>query len=448
MSLVRNRFIGIKARALLIAISVAMLTLFCLADSQSNYGQTPLPIKERIERDAKQGSKSAVTIPPGVALDDGLSEDEAVSIALWNNPVFNSDLAALGFARADLREAGLLRNPVMSLLFPLGPKQFEATINFPLELIWQRPRRVAAAKANLQRVGKSLEQNALNLVRDVRLAYADVQVAQKRHQLALDALTRRRQIPVIMEARFRVGDISEQEAIAARAEANIAEQEAVRLGNEINIVKERLRFLLGLSGESTPIEITTATIEPTAPQNTDALLRLAFASRPDLRAAELAIDAAAQKAKWERSRIFTLMATLDMNGRGTRGFEAGPGFVTEPPIFNRNQGGISRAEAEVEAASRGYALVRQRIISEVVEAQQQLMQARESLADWRARVLPALERDVSIQNAAYRGGEISYLLVLLNQQRLDAAHVREFEFADQAHRARVQLDRAIGRSSY
>ena len=435
-------------RSLVVAISIGILTLGCLSDASQAHAQSPLPIKERIERDAKRGSKAKVAIPPDVALADGLSEDEAISIALWSNPVFNSDLAALGFARADLREAGLLRNPIMSVLFPLGPKQFEATINFPLDVFWQRPRRVAAAKANLQRVAKSLEQNALNLVRDVRLAYADVQLAQKRHQLALAALTRQRQIPLIMEARFRVGDISEQEVVAARAEANTAEVEATRFGNEITIAKERLRFLLGLSEESRPLEIATGEPEPSSPANIDELLRLAFASRPDLRAAELAIDAAAKKAKWERSRIFTLMATLDMNGRGTRGFEAGPGLVTEPPIFNRNQGGISRAEAEVEATSRGYVLVRQRITSEVTEARQQLLQARESLADWRARVLPALERDVSIQNAAYRDGEISYLLVLLNQQRLDTARVRESEFADQSYRARVQLDRAIGRSSY
>lgn len=435
-------------RSMLVAISIGILSLGCFSDSSRVHAQTPLPIKERIERDAKRGSSAPVSIPPDVALADGLSEDEAISIALWNNPVFNSDLAVLGFARADLREAGLLRNPIMSVLFPLGPKQFEATINFPLEVFWQRPRRVAAAKANLQRVARSLEQNALNLVRDVRLAYADVQIAQKRHQLALAALTRRRQIPVIMEARFRAGDISAQEVIAASVDANTAEVEATRLNDDINIAKERLRFLLGMSEESRPLEIATVEPEPPTPEDTDELLRLAFASRPDLRAAELAIDAAAKKAKWERSRIFTLMATLDMNGRGTRGFEAGPGIVTEPPIFNRNQGGISRAEAEVEATSRGYVLVRQRITSEVTEARQQLLQARESLADWRARVLPALERDASIQNAAYHDGEISYLLVLLNQQRLDTARVREFEFADQSYRARVQLDRAIGRRSY
>jgi outer membrane protein TolC len=100
----------------------------------------------------------------------------------------------------------------------------------------------------------------------------------------------------------------------------------------------------------------------------------------------------------------------------------------------------------VVAASRAYALTRQRIISEVLEAQQQLVQAHDALADWRTRVLPALERDVSIRNAAYRLGDISFLLVLLNHQQLDMARLRESEFADQAQRARVQLDRAIGRS--
>ena len=81
-------------------------------------------------------------LPEGIALDDGLTEDEAVTIALWNNAQFQADLVQLGFARADLIEAGLLRNPVLSLLFPLGPKQLEATLNLPFEFLWQRPKRV------------------------------------------------------------------------------------------------------------------------------------------------------------------------------------------------------------------------------------------------------------------------------------------------------------------
>ena len=72
-------------------------------------------------------------LPPNVNIADGLTQDEAVAIALWNNPDFQVQLANLGFARADLVEAGLLQNPVLSLLFPLGPKQLEATLRWPIE---------------------------------------------------------------------------------------------------------------------------------------------------------------------------------------------------------------------------------------------------------------------------------------------------------------------------
>ncbi len=87
-------------------------------------------------------------MPPEARIEDGLTSQEAVAIALWNSPSFLATLADLGIARADLVEAGLLRNPVFSLLFPWGPKQLESTLQFPFDALWQRPRRVAAARLN------------------------------------------------------------------------------------------------------------------------------------------------------------------------------------------------------------------------------------------------------------------------------------------------------------
>src|SRR5688572_24510516 len=91
-------------------------------------------------------------LPPDTSIDDGLTSQEAVAIALWNSPSFQATLADLGIARADLVKAGLLRNPVFSLLFPWGPKQLEWTLQFPFDALWQRPRRVAAAQLNAQAV--------------------------------------------------------------------------------------------------------------------------------------------------------------------------------------------------------------------------------------------------------------------------------------------------------
>src|SRR5262245_29459776 len=80
-------------------------------------------------------------LPEGVSLDDGLTEDEAVAIALWNNPDLQSEMSALGLARADLIEAGQLRNPSLTMIFPFSSRILESVANWPFEALWQRDRK-------------------------------------------------------------------------------------------------------------------------------------------------------------------------------------------------------------------------------------------------------------------------------------------------------------------
>ena len=100
-------------------------------------------------------------------------------MVIWNNAQFQADLAAIGFARADLVEAGLIRNPVLSLLFTLGPKQLEATLNLPIDFLLQRPKRISAAKLDAEIVADNLIQHGLNLTRDVLLAYTDLVLSRQ-----------------------------------------------------------------------------------------------------------------------------------------------------------------------------------------------------------------------------------------------------------------------------
>src|SRR5690349_12626715 len=82
------------------------------------------------------------SLPPSVAVADGLTADEAVSIALWNSPAFQADLAQLSLARADLADAGALPNPMLTLLSPLGPHQASGYLLLPLAALAHRPFRV------------------------------------------------------------------------------------------------------------------------------------------------------------------------------------------------------------------------------------------------------------------------------------------------------------------
>lgn len=84
-------------------------------------------------------SQESPALPPGISLDRPLTADDAAAIALWRNPQLHVDLAALGLARADVIDAGLLRNPRLDMLFPVGLKPFELLFNFPADAIWARP---------------------------------------------------------------------------------------------------------------------------------------------------------------------------------------------------------------------------------------------------------------------------------------------------------------------
>jgi outer membrane protein, heavy metal efflux system len=389
----------------------------------------------------------APLLPVGVLLDDGISETDAVATALWNSPTFRLALADLGIARADVVEAGLLRNPIFSLLFPWGPKQLEWTIQFPLELLWQRPRRVAAAELNAQAVGQRLIYDGVVFVGDVRRAYAETVATAQRADLAADNAMVVERLRQITDARLRAGDISELESRAARNDAAQAAALVQTLAHDRDASRIALFALMGIDIPPAAAPIlhpAGGTITPCATEPAG-LLETALASRPDVRAAEIAIEAAGQRAKWERTRVVTLIAVLDANGQGRDGYELGPGIGAEMPIFSRNQGAIGRAEVEIERAGYAYAAVRLRVSTEVRTALVRFTQAQRANDVWTRDIVPSLEMEQQQAEGAYRAGELALISLLDVNRRLGEARLRAVDASASLMRAAIALDQSVGR---
>lgn len=429
---------------------LCFLSLFSLQGCAGRITKDRAQISRALEQTTGQGigpvaKPGEVRIPAGVQLADGLSPDEAVALALWNYPPFQEDLASLGFAEADLIEAGLLTNPILSLLFPLGPKQLELTVTTPIEALWQRPRRLAAARLGAERLAEQLVQHGLDLAGEVKSAHVEVALAKERARLARERASIHSAIAEISNARLRAGDISELEMDAARAQALKAEEEVTRLMRDVEVATHRLRALLGMASSDIEFEIVATRFEAKTPGDVGELLSGAFAARPDLRAAELALEEAGKRLGWERSKVYALSVMLDANSQGREGFEAGPGLAAVLPLFNTNQGGVKRAETGMEVAARRYVTVQQRIVLEVREARTRLEQSTEALEKWRRGVVPLAENIQTGARKAYESGEASYLLVLETTRELFDARLREAELAADARRALVQLERATGK---
>ena len=393
---------------------------------------------------------AAPSVPPGVANLGAVTADDAVATALWNSARFQVELTRLGFSRADLAEAGALPNPTLSFLLPIGPRQAELTATYPIAALIQRPYRVAAAKADVERTARSLVEVALDLVRDVRLAHAESMVAARRFVLRGEVEQTWAAVAKLTEARQRAGDASELEARAARADALTALDATTRASADDRLARQRLRRLVGLAQSPLGEQLATAQapVEPEGTSSTDTLVKDAFAARPDVRGAEMAIEAAGSRLGWERSKILQVFARLDVKPLGTRGGAPSvvlPGAMVDIPIFNWNPGGRGRAEAEMTQAAFRYVAVRDDVATEVRLAHEQLQQATSSLVPWRQSVLPLLDANVTSAMKAFQSGNETYLLVLDSTRRSQDAKLRALDLEFDVLRARAALARAVGR---
>ena len=467
----------VGARAFIFIIISFVVPGAAITSGWAQTGTHQADVSQEVERrtgySLYQGEQStALTLPEGVSLEDGVTEDEAIAIALWNNPSFQAELAAQGLAGADVIQAGLIANPQLTMIFPFSYRILDAVVNWPIEAIWQRPRRVAAARLEQARVDETIVAFALDLVLDVRLAYAEYSAAAARADIAADIARERMEIADIVNARLRAGDVGELETNAAVSDAQAAEEQGARFAREAALAGERLRGLLGFGKEDVMLNFIAASnqfapaagriigasemipsiaesnISPNSAEESeslDELIKHALEAAPEIKAAELAIEAAGARAKWEHSRIMNVTAVAKEYGRGSDGFEQGPGVMIELPIFNRNQGNISRAEAEIESAVRQLISTQQRVVSSVREAFLQLTQARDAHRLWRTQVLPTLSRDIRLAETAYRTGDVSYLFVLENARRYSDERLREADYQVAAARAFAQLERSVGR---
>lgn len=383
-------------------------------------------------------------LPPSVNLEDGISEKEAISTALWNNLQFQSDLLAIGFARADVVEAGLLRNPIFSLLFPVGPKQLEYTLSLPIEFLWQRPYRISAARRNAERTAQNLVENGLGLVRDVRIAFADLDLAVKISRIAEEEANVTGEIAKLASARTQAGEISGLEESAFQLTAAQSRERAIRYSHAAKGETISFQKLLGIDSDTPIPDLVPNGLPATRNLEFPRLFQKALAARPDLRAAEIAIEAAGKKLGWEKAKIFNLTAVLDANGEGKEGFEMGPGGQIEIPFFNWNQAGRLRAKMEMKLAARKYFIVRQNIAAELMHSLNDYEAAIRRLAVLKEETLESAKKAADRAYKSYEAGETSYWEYLEFRRFYLDARLLEAEAEAELRRSIARIHFAAG----
>ncbi|QJW97592.1 TolC family protein [Frigoriglobus tundricola] len=393
--------------------------------------------------------RDRVIVPEALERGEPLAEDQAVLLALWNNALFHEQLVELDLTKADLIQAGLLPNPEFVYYWPMFDKQFKYLFDFPLESLYLRPVRLKAAAAENQRAAARVTQLALDLIRDTRQAYADLQLAQDRVGVAERAVQVREKILAIAESRLRAGDASELDVSTARIDVLIARQDLIRIGYEVPVAGERLRNLIGLSGSPVELRSDGAGFDPRTPRTVDELVADATATRPDAVAAEFATRAAAVRVRFARLGWVRFLgigdATSGLSGYHGNDHEFGPGLRFTVPIFNQGQGTISRAKAELDQLERRQLTVNNQIVQDVRTAYARFQQARAELDALKTKTRPEVEASIKRAEAAFEKGGVTYVIVLETNRQLIDTYAREAALYADLRRAWAELERSVGK---
>ena len=434
-----------RAAACLIAGILGTL-VGCATPPAADRGSVSHSVEERFGQSVGSAPKAGGPVmPEALAQGAPLAEDQAVVVALWNNALFHEQLVELDLTKADLIQAGLLPNPEFVYYWPAENKPFKYLFDFPIESIYLRPIRLKVAAAENDRAAARVTQLALDLIRDTRQAYADLQLAHDRVKVAERAVALRERILELAETRLKAGDASALEVSTARIDALQSRQDLARIGYDIPVADERLRNLTGLSDSAVPLVPENTAFDPRTASAVEDLVAEAVRSRPDAVAASHAARASAERLRVARLAWVRFLGLLDATSGRATGHEVSGALRMTIPIFNRNQGGIARAQAELDQLTRREQTVHNQVVFDVRTAFARFAQARAELDLLRTKTRPEVERVIQRTEAAFAKGGVTYLLVLETNRQLIDTYVREAQLSADLRRAWAELERSVGR---
>jgi cobalt-zinc-cadmium efflux system outer membrane protein len=138
-------------------------------------------------------------------------------------------------------------------------------------------------------------------------------------------------------------------------------------------------------------------------------------------------------------------------GGGVRRFEETDdsafvmGLGVPIPLFDRNQGGIQEAVAELGKSRRQYEAAQVRILAALSEASNALAAAYDEVTILRNDVLPKAEQAFAAARQGYEQGKFDYLYVLDAQRTLFGTQAQYIDSVEAYHKARADVRRLTAR---
>jgi cobalt-zinc-cadmium efflux system outer membrane protein len=389
------------------------------------------------QRDSQQPPPPAAQ--PATAPAPALRLEDLEQMALKNNPTLAQARAAVRAAEGRRRQAGLWPNPIVGydgegLAFNPDVRAnrighyvfFEQNILLGGKL--SKSKNVAAQeKAEAE---AEAEAQRLRVVNAVRLLYYEALGAQQMVDLRRQLADLTREAAGISGQLFNVGQSDQPDVLAAEVEQQRAEIDLARAQNDFNRVWQLLASVAGdpqlaMMPKATRLE---GNLEAEAPKLAqEELLATLLRDSPEVKRALAGVErakASISRAKAEPRPDLFLRGQVGNNNEFEEfsGFRVGWETRVEAgvriPLFNRNQGSVAAAKAELTSAEAEVQRVDLALRARLAESFSRYLTSLGTTSRYQREVLPRAQRSYELYLAKFRQMGAAYPQVLLAQRTL------------------------------
>ena len=301
-------------------------------------------------------------------------------------------------------------------------------LDWDLDLFGRNRANLAAATSEAEAAQMDAAEARLMLTTSLAAAYADFARLFSEREAAEQDLANRQATAKLVAQRVEAGSANEGEARQAEAIAAAAAQELAALDEQIGLTRNRLAALAG-QGPDRGLALHRPSAGIAAGFALPANLAVELVGRrPDVQAARLRAEAAAQRIKAAKAGFYPNINLAAFIGREALGLDllrdpasqvGQVGLALNLPIFSggRLEGAYRGARADYDAAIAAYDETLVQALHEVADAAVSARQLQTRLAESQ-RALAAAEDAYRIAKLRYDGGLTNYIVVLSAENTL------------------------------
>tara|TARA_R110002124_G_scaffold149220_1_gene314928 strand:+ start:65101 stop:66384 length:1284 start_codon:yes stop_codon:yes gene_type:complete len=394
---------------------------------------------------------------PILAHAEALDKQTALHMALQNNPTYMAARAAINAADGARLQASLLPNPegffdVENFAGDKNQQGFDGSeitlgIAQKIEMGGKRASRTDVADFDYKITQQSAKTQGLSLLAQTDYAFIRLVVAQERLALANKRLALADKTHRIVKKRIGAAKAADIQHSKADIEQAAAEVEKRKSQKELVTAKNDLARLLGvMDASSFDVQADLSALPDLIAKKE---LLDALKNAPQAQAQEFA----KMQARSSLSLAHAQAVPDPVFGFGVRRFNESDSTALVAnlsfpiPVFNRNQGSIQEAKANmVKADAQSYA-AELSLRQSALQAWENLASSLEETRRYQNEIIPSAQKAYSQADDGYGRGAFSFLDLLDAQRTLYAVQEARLDSLLNVYQAQAQTDFLMGTHS-